>query len=183
MMQRTLSLSLVVIGLATSAPAQQSATNQDARKIAEDLTRQWEQAYNRGDAEAVGALFTPDGVYVGPTGILSGQKEIASALQGRIRQGWTKETIKLGEAREVGNIAWAVGDYMLVGSNEQAGKQMNGRYGLVAMREGSTWRISMITTFFVQPQASAAEASAAKSSEAEAEAGRSASAPGTDPSK
>ena len=180
MIQRTLVSSIFAISLAATASAQQNATNHDARKVAEDLTRQWEEAYNHGNADAVGALFAPDGVFVGPAGVLSGQKEIASALQGRIKQGWAKETITIGEAREVGNAIWAIGDYTSVGSSEQAGKQMNGRYGFVATREGGAWRISMITAFFVQPQASAAEASAKTSSEAEAEAGRSAPIPSTD---
>ena len=179
MMRRTLAFSILVIGLATTAAAQQNATNQDARASAENIARQWEAAYNRGDTDAIGALFASDGVFVGPTGVLSGQKEIASVLQGRIKQGWTEERVKVGEAREVGNATWAVGDYTLIGSNEQAGKQVNGRYGFVATREDGTWRISMITAFFVQPQASAADRSAVEASEAEAEAGRSAPIPST----
>ena len=46
MIQHILISSILAIGLAATASAQPNATNRDARRVAEDLTRQWEEAYN-----------------------------------------------------------------------------------------------------------------------------------------
>ena len=71
-----------------------SAHAQDAKKTADEFATKWVTAYDAGDAAALAALFTQDGVFNAPSGaVLKGRDTIAKALAGRIKAGWTKETV------------------------------------------------------------------------------------------
>jgi uncharacterized protein (TIGR02246 family) len=83
----------------------------------------WVAAYNAGDAAALAGLFTPDGVFIPPSGVvLKGREAIKNALAGRMKVGWTKETINVTDAGAAGNAARAIGDYALI---DQAKTKVN----------------------------------------------------------
>ena len=118
-----------------------SAYAQDAKKTADDFATKWVAAYDAGDAAALAALFTADGVFNAPSGaVLKGRDAIEKALAGRIKAGWTKETVTTTDAEMAGTAVWAAGEYGLVGSGEQAGKQSGGHFGWVLVRDGDAWR-------------------------------------------
>src|SRR6476619_1712183 len=101
-----------------------TACAQDAKKTADDFATKWVTAYDAGDAAALAALFTPDGVFNAPSGAaLKGRDAIEKALAGRRKAGWTKETVTTNDAASAGDAVWAAGEYALLGSGEQAGKQ------------------------------------------------------------
>jgi uncharacterized protein (TIGR02246 family) len=123
-----------------------SAHAQDAKNIAEEFASKWVAAYDAGDAATLAALFTRDGVFNAPSGAaLKGREAIEKALVGRIKAGWTKETVTTNEAGPAGDAIWAAGEYALLGSGEVAGKQTGGRFGWVLVRDGDAWHVVMLT--------------------------------------
>jgi uncharacterized protein (TIGR02246 family) len=130
-----------------------SAYAQDAKKTADDFATKWVTAYDAGDAAVLAAFFTPDGVFNAPSGaVLKGRDAIEKALAGRIKAGWTKETVTTTDAGMAGSAVWASGEYGLVGSGEQAGKQSGGHFGWVLVREGDVWRAAMLTANVTPPK-------------------------------
>ena len=130
-----------------------SAYAQDAKKTADDFATKWVAAYDGGDAAALAALFTADGVFNAPSGaVLKGRDAIEKALAGRIKAGWTKETVTTTDAGMAGTAVWAAGEYGLVGSGEQAGKQSGGHFGWVLVRDGDAWRAAMLTANVTPPK-------------------------------
>jgi len=130
-----------------------SAYAQDAKKTADDFATKWVAAYDAGDAAALAALFTADGVFNAPSGaVLKGRDAIEKALAGRIKAGWMKETVTTTDAEMAGTAVWAAGEYGLVGSGEQAGKQSGGHFGWVLVRDGDAWRAAMLTANVTPPK-------------------------------
>ena len=79
-------------------------------------------------------LFTPDGVFNAPSGAaLKGREAIEKALAGRIKAGWTKETVTTSDAAAAGNAVWAAGDYALAGSGERSRISENTRTAVFAL--------------------------------------------------
>ncbi len=141
---------LVLLVVITSSPA---AHAQDAKKTADDFATKWVTAYDAGDAPALAALFTQDGVFNAPSGAaLKGREAIEKALAGRMKAGWTKETVTTSDAGAAGNAVWAAGEYALLGSGEQAGKQTGGRFGWVLVRDGDAWHAAMLTANVAPPK-------------------------------
>src|SRR6266480_2161518 len=121
-----------------------TACAQDAKKTADDFAAKWVAAYDAGDATALAGLFTQDGVFNAPSGaVLKGRDAIEKALAGRIKAGWTKETITTTDTGMAGSAVWAAGEYALVGSGEVAGKQSSGHFGWVLVRDGVAWHAAM----------------------------------------
>ena len=130
-----------------------SAYAQDAKKTADDFATKWVTAYDAGDAAALAALFTQDGVFNAPSGaVVKGRDAIEKALAGRITAGWTKETITTTDAAMAGTAIWAAGEYGLLGSGEVAGKQTGGHFGWVLVRDGDTWHAAMLTANVTPPK-------------------------------
>ena len=141
-------LVLLVMGLSSL-----SAYAQDAKKTADDFAAKWVTAYDAGDAAALAALFTQDGVFNAPSGaVLKGRDAIEKALAGRIKAGWTKETITTNDAAMAGSAIWAAGEYGLLGSGEVAGKQTGGHFGWVLVRDGDAWHAAMLTANVTPPK-------------------------------
>jgi len=142
-------LAMVVLMAGTVFPAHA----QDAMKVANELGAKWETAYNSGDAGAIAAMFTPDGVFSAPSGaVLKGHEAIEKAIGGRIKAGWTSETVTVKDAGMVGNGVWAVGDYAITGSGDNAGKQTGGHFGEVLVRDGDAWHVVMLTANAAPPK-------------------------------
>jgi len=142
-----------VLALLVLSTSSLTAYAQDAKKTADDFAAKWVSAYDAGDAAALAALFTPDGVFNAPSGaVVKGRDAIEKALAGRIKAGWTKETVTTTDAGMAGTAVWAAGEYGLVGSGEQAGKQSGGHFGWVLVPDGSAWRAAMLTANVTPPK-------------------------------
>ena len=130
-----------------------AAWAEDAKKTADDFAAKWVAAYDAGDAAALAGMFTKDGVFNAPSGaVVKGREAIEKALAGRMKAGWTKETVTTNDAGAAGNAVWAAGDYALFGSGEVAGKQTGGHFGWVIVRDGEVWRIVMLTANVSPPK-------------------------------
>jgi uncharacterized protein (TIGR02246 family) len=144
---RSLLTLLVFIASASSACAQ------DAKKTGDVFGAKWVAAYDAGDAAALAGMFTQDGVFNAPSGaVVKGREAIEKALAGRMKAGWTKETVTTTDAGAAGDAVWAAGDYGLLGSGEVAGKQTGGRFGWVLVRDGDVWRVTMLTANVSPPK-------------------------------
>ena len=104
-MMRWLVLIGVVVCLASSAQAQ------NATKVAEDFGNKWVTSYNAGDAKGIASLFTKDGTWSPATAVLlKGRDEIEKAVATRIKAGFTKTTVTMAEAHQIGDVIWAAGE-------------------------------------------------------------------------
>lgn len=150
MMQR-LSMPLILLAIsltAGAASAQQSpaTAQQDARQAADAVAKKFVASYNAGDAAGVAGLFTTDATYATAAGsVLSGPQAIEKGIAARIKTGWTKESVTVSEAHAVGDAVWLVGEYSIVGSSQNSGKQIAGHFAEVLTRDGAVWRIRMLT--------------------------------------
>lgn len=147
MLRRALISSVMVVGLATAAPAQtiSAVAEQEARQVSDELVKKFETFYNEGNPAGIAALFTADASYATPAGVLlSGRQALESAFSNRIKTGWTKETIKIREAHAFGDTIWGLGEYTLIGSRLIAGQRLTGYFAQVLVRDGDTWRIRML---------------------------------------
>ena len=126
---------------------------EDAKTTADDFARRWVAAYDAGDAAALAALFTADGVFNAASGaVVRGREAIEKALAGRIKAGWTKETVTTSDAGAAGSAVWAAGDYALQGSGEVAGKESGGHFGWVLVNDGGAWHVVMLTANVTPPK-------------------------------
>src|ERR1700686_4366569 len=130
-----------------------TACAQDAKKTADDFAAKWVAAYDAGDSKGLAGLFTAEGVFNAPSGaVVKGREAIEKALAGRMKAGWTKETVTTNDAGAAGNAIWAAGDYALFGSGEVAGKQTGGHFGWVIVRDGDAWHVAMLTANVTPPK-------------------------------
>jgi ketosteroid isomerase-like protein len=112
---------------------------------ADSMTRRFVSAYNAGNPSGIAALFATGGVYLTPAGtILTNPQRIEKAIASRIKAGWTKETVRVIAARSAGDAVWDFGEYAIVGTGANSGKQIGGNFAAVLTREGSQWRIAML---------------------------------------
>jgi len=124
-----------------------------ALKVVEDTASKWTLAYNANDAHGIAALFTPDGVFLPASAKeFKGRDEIEKALAGRMKAGWTKQTVSVHEAHAFGDIIWATGEYTLMGSGDMEVKQLNGLFGDVFVKDGDGWRLVLVTANAAPPK-------------------------------
>ena len=81
---------MLLLGSAPPAAAQKadSASEQALRPSVEAICREWEAAIAKQDPTAVGALFTADGIFVTPVGVLRDRQQIKTYYEGAFKQGW-----------------------------------------------------------------------------------------------
>ncbi|HEY1411350.1 MAG TPA: nuclear transport factor 2 family protein [Rhodopila sp.] len=146
-MARILMSSLLLIGLTGPIFAQQAhaLSEQEAQAAAEAMNKRFVAAYNGGDAAALAGLFAEGALYLTPGGtVLSDRTSIEKAIAGRIKAGWTEETVNAMEAHAAGDAVWTVGQYSLTGSGESKGKQIGGHYAEILTRDQNAWHIRML---------------------------------------
>lgn len=145
-MRLTLMSSILVVYLAAPVFAQQGpVSEQDARQAADSMAKKFETAYNAADAAGIANLFADGGTYLTPGGtVLTDRQAMERAVAGRIKAGWTKETVTVTGAHASGDSVWFIGEYALMGTGLNNGKQIAGHYAEVLTRAGPEWRISML---------------------------------------
>jgi uncharacterized protein (TIGR02246 family) len=116
----------------------------DAREIAQDFMRRWEQAWNDHGAQAAARLYAPDAILVGYVTAL-GRDEIANLLQGIIQQGFTSVQITVTEARRIGDVVLAANEYVATGSGQSAGKTLSAKSSHVLVYLDGEWLSAMHT--------------------------------------
>jgi ketosteroid isomerase-like protein len=122
----------------TFAQQKEPTLSEQDRQQLDALATKYADAVNKNDAAAIAALFTEDGKFVTPAGILSGREAIEKTYQSLFKGGHTSDmVIKSLDLHGAGNLAWAVGQW-----SDNTGR---GNWGAVDQRDGDTWRIRMLT--------------------------------------
>ena len=108
----------------------------------EALSRTFEQAFNKGDAKAVAALFTKDAMQLTPDGqLLTGQASIEQhhmKVFGGPAKG-ARLSLRPGRVQEVtSDVRISEGTYQVTGG----GMPGNGRYVNTLVRQGGAWRLA-----------------------------------------
>lgn len=140
---------MLAIGLAASptlgVQAADTVSEQEARQAANLIAKKFETFYNAGDAAGVAQLFTDDGIYVVPSGtVLTDHQMMEKAVSARIKAGWTKENVKVIEAHPADQDVWLLGEYSILGTSENDGKQISGYFVDVLTRKSGDWHIRML---------------------------------------
>jgi len=137
------------------AQANEAAPSEPDRQQLEALATRYAEAANRHDAAAIAALFTEDGVFVSPEGIVSGRAAIEKLYRDTFNAAAVSDTaIKTTELHAVGDLGWTAGQWR---NNTQ-----QGNWGAVDERHGGAWQLRMLT-FNVTPATAAAPATPAPS--------------------
>lgn len=147
MMRRTLIPSVLAICLAGPVLAQQgpAVSEQEDQQAANTISKNFETAYNAGDGAGIASLFADGGTYLTPGGkVLSDRQAMEKAIAGRIKAGWTNETVKVTAAHAAGDAVWAIGEYAIMGTGQNSGKQIGGHFAEVLMRSRPEWRFIML---------------------------------------
>ena len=157
-----LALAGLTLGFSIPAFAQQKEpllSEQDREQILA-IGKKNDEAWSKGDAAALAALFTEDGVMVTPGGILSGRE----AIQQRDQSVFDNLRKRLGtEASEgsahITNVtkvvemhaiddhtAWGAGEWTqtIPGPNHTV-REAHGYWGCVTVRDGDIWKNRMLT--------------------------------------
>jgi ketosteroid isomerase-like protein len=100
----------VLLRAATPAVAQQSpaTTNDD---VFQQVQKQFAEAYNRKDVNAMAELFTENGLRVTPSGIFSGRDAIRRNLQEAIEMGVRDYTVQRTVSRREGQFILNAGEW------------------------------------------------------------------------
>ena len=119
-------------------------TKRDPKEIAGAYVSKYENHWNSDGPPAVANLYAQDSLLVG-NAIAIGRAEIEKLLGTIFEQGWRKISIKVIEAREIGDVVLVANEYSAHGSGPSAGKTLSGRSGYVLTNAGNTWLSAMHT--------------------------------------
>ena len=146
-MLRSLTVALTLL-LASALPAAaqtaDAASEQALRESVETICRHWEAAIAKQDPTSVAALFTADGIFVTPVGVLRDREQIKTYYEGAFKQGWSNEVVTLGETHLAGSAAWAFGEYTLSGQGPSEPLHRAGRWSMVFERDNDGWKIRLL---------------------------------------
>jgi uncharacterized protein (TIGR02246 family) len=115
------------------------------RQAIEQTDRQWEQAFNRGDAAGVASLYTENGSLLPPNAeIAQGREAIQQSIQGFIDAGLKNIAFTTVDVGTSGDLAYEIGRYSLdiqpPGSEQTVTDR--GKYVIVARRQSDgSWKL------------------------------------------
>ena len=151
-MKRHLLVTLLVLFAASITQAQQSV-----RTTIEANTKQFIEAFNKGDAAAVAKMYTVDARVLPPNAeMVTGRAGIQTFWQGAITAGLKMVSLETEHVQTQGNLAIEVGRYTTTipgaGGVTTTDK---GKYVVVWKREGRSWRLAVDIFNSNLPQATA----------------------------
>ena len=120
----------------------------DINTAVKEAQHRWNTAFNGGDAAAVAALYTLDGIVLPPAhAAVKGTAAIAEFWAGLISAGVRDHGIELHDAQSVGDLAYSNGKWWATGSGDD-GKEVRFEGTLVTVlrreRDGS-WKTCLHT--------------------------------------
>ena len=138
-MKRQLLVTLLIIFTASIVEAQQSA-----RTAIEANTKQFTEAFNKGDAAAVANMYTMEARVLPPNGeIVEGRPNIQKFWQGAMSAGVKMVSLEAVHVETQGNVAVEIGRYTSTmpgaGGTTTTDK---GKYVVVWKREGGSWKLA-----------------------------------------
>lgn len=141
-MKRHLLVALLLICAASITEAQQSV-----RTIIEANTRQFIEAFNKGEAAAVANMYTINARLLPPNAeMVTGRANIQTFWQGAISAGLKMVSLETEHIDTQGNLAVEIGRYTTTipgaGGTTTTDK---GKYVVVWKREGRSWKLAVDT--------------------------------------
>jgi uncharacterized protein (TIGR02246 family) len=112
---------------------------ESVRSQIEKLDKEWEKAFNAGDAAAIAKLYGQDAKLLVPGAKpAAGRSAIQAAFQEAVKQG-AKNTVTLEDVVTTGNYAIETGNWVATRAD---GKHLDhGPYVTVYKKEGGAWKI------------------------------------------
>lgn len=161
-MKRTLTALALTLAIITPAFAADDATS-----ISKQLNDKWLEAYNKGDAAAMAALYTTDAVLLpqGSAQPIVGRENIQKFYEGWIKQKLDNGAVPVTEAHMLGSDAvFAAGTWSgdAPGQNGAASMHVNGTWLTISAKEGGEWRTRADTWNMMSPPAAQPSTAAAK---------------------
>lgn len=127
-----------------------AATAQD-RQVTTDqsieLQKNFEEAYNRKDADAMAAAFTEDAVRVTPSGIFQGREAIRRNLEDVLKMGLHDYTVQRTVSRSDGAFVFNAGEW----TAKLGDKPLRGYYTAIIIRDGDRAKIMEETVTVASP--------------------------------
>ncbi len=139
-MKRHLLVTLLVLFAASITQAQQSV-----RTTIEANTRQFVEAFNKGDAAAVANMYTMDARLMSPNAeMVTGRAGIQTFWQGAISAGLKMVSLESEHIETQGNLAVEVGRYTTtIPGAGGVTRTDKGKYVVVWKREGKRWKLAV----------------------------------------
>ncbi|MGI8917512.1 MAG: YybH family protein [Pyrinomonadaceae bacterium] len=139
-MKRRLLVTLLILCAASFAEAQQSV-----RTTIETNTRQFVEAFNKGDAAAVANLYTMDARLLPPNAeMVQGRANIQKFWQGAITAGLKMVSLETEHVETQGNLAVEVGLYTTtIPAAGGVTTTDKGKYVVAWKREGRSWKLAV----------------------------------------
>ena len=140
---RTRSLTAAVLLLAgTQLLTAHAAPLSTSPGVSPELKHSWEVNFNRGDAKAVAALYSPDGqLLMSGSEPIKGPAAIQAALESWIKTG-LKVRIDSSENVGAGDIAYVFGTYAML-NGQDANEVEHGTYVEIWRRQRGVWKITI----------------------------------------
>lgn len=138
-MRRVLGAGILLL-LLSAAPA----TAQEAARAIEAANARFVQAFDRGDAAALGAMYTENAFVLPPEAkMVEGRKAIESFWDGAMRHGARNLTLRSLRVDELGDAAAReIGRFTLDMPARGGGlARVEGKYVVVWVKDGGDWRL------------------------------------------
>lgn len=97
---------VLLLALSGAALAQQASLDPS-----EEMQKQFAEAYNRGDLDAMAGHFTEDAIRVTPSGIFTGRDAIRRGFQDALRLGLHDYSVKRVSSRTDGKFIFNTGEW------------------------------------------------------------------------
>jgi ketosteroid isomerase-like protein len=136
----------MLLGVVVPALAQQDSSAND-EKVYQDIQRQFAEAYNRQDADAMAALFSENGIRVTPNGIFQGRDAIRRDMQHVLEMGLHDYTVRRTVSRPEGNGVFNAGEWQA----KLGDRRFHGYYSALVTREGGQAKILAETVNVAAP--------------------------------
>jgi ketosteroid isomerase-like protein len=141
-----LALPLSIGFLAIALPA--AAANVDASNCT--TATMWQEAYNKGDTDAVAAMYAPDAIEVMETGIRVGPTAVKERLEDNLKRGVKFPAITSTKCDIDGDIRISAGDW----KGESPQGSFGGFWTAIERKDGGKWKMINLTANTTPPPAS-----------------------------
>src|SRR6516225_10251226 len=150
----------ISFALATFAQEKDAAVDPQVVQQLHAMGKKSDEAFLKGDAAALAALYTEDAVYVTNTGPIRGRQAIEKYYADRFQEvRYFRHDTKYDPTSPYpigtnGNAVWENGEWsgtFFLQGEDCGAHQVRGYFASINVREGNTWRVCM-STFSISPQ-------------------------------
>jgi uncharacterized protein (TIGR02246 family) len=140
----------LAVGFAAPTVAQEKAGTcsgpRDACEQVVALIKTYDEAFNRKDVAAIGAVFTADAVEATEGPMLAGREALEKHYSEVFKAGLSNVVVNVDQMHAADDTTWAVGDWSLIGPGPNSTTQpYHGNWGAVWVKKGGAWRLRMLT--------------------------------------